>query len=157
LTATTDFFPMAITYQLFDHTKDLARQRALFCESFPENVGTSSESNAHYFWKFHSFPGALKSYEFGAYAENELIGYYAAIPYRYEISGEVKSCGMVCDVMTHPKMRGQGVFAGIGNFSTQSMKEAGVDFTTGYPIRPGVIPGHLKVGWKIIFDLPMYI
>lgn len=64
---------------------------------------------------------------------------------------------MVCDVMTHPKMQGKGVFTGIGRHATDAMKKEGVDFTTGYPIRPEVIPGHLKVGWKIVFSLPMYI
>ncbi len=148
---------MAITYRLFEHTKDLEQQRRLFRACFPENVNASSDSHEHYFWKFHSFPAELKSYEYGAYDGDELIGYYAAIPYRYTINGAPKLCGMVCDVMTHPKMRGRGVFTGIGHFATDAMKQAGVDFVTGYPIRPEVIPGHLKVGWKIVFNLPMYI
>jgi hypothetical protein len=28
---------------------------------------------------------------------------------------------------------------------------------TGYPIRPEVIPGHLKVGWSIVAKLPVYV
>ncbi|MBL7996547.1 GNAT family N-acetyltransferase [bacterium] len=150
-------FEMNITYQTFRHTENLSQQRNLFRSAFPENVNTSSESEDHYFWKFQSFPAEPPSYEFGASADNELIGYYAAIPYSYLINGQLTTCGMVCDVMTHPKMQGKGVFTGIGRHATNELQKNGVDFTAGYPIRPEVIPGHLKVGWKTVFNLPMYI
>lgn len=148
---------MEITYQTFPYLQDLAPQRELFRAAFPENAGTPAETGAHYTWKFHSFPANPHSYEYGAYAEKELVGYYAAIPYAYRINGQHATCGMVCDVMTHPKMQGKGIFTGIGRHATCDLQKNGVDFTSGYPIRPEVIPGHLKVGWKIVFDLPMYI
>ena len=148
---------MDITYQTFPYLEELAIQRELFRAAFPENIGTSAETDAHYTWKFHSFPANPHSYEYGAYAEKELVGYYAAIPYSYLINGQLTNCGMVCDVMTHPKMQGKGIFTGIGGYATNDLQNTGVDFTSGYPIRPEVIPGHLKVGWKIIFNLPMYI
>ena len=64
---------------------------------------------------------------------------------------------MVCDVMTHPEARGQGVFTKIGRYATEKMKEQKIHFTTGYPIRPEVIPGHIKVGWEKPFQLPLYL
>ncbi len=148
---------MDINYQTFPYLEDLARQRELFRAAFPENVGTPAETGAHYTWKFHSFPADPHSYEYAAYADKELIGYYAAIPYAYRIGDRIRTCGMVCDVMTHPKMQGKGIFTGIGRYATGDLQAHGVDFTSGYPIRPEVIPGHLKVGWKIVFNLPMYI
>ena len=147
----------SVVYKSFGDEGSLLLQRELFRECFPETRGTSIESEKHYFWKFHSFPGSISSYEFVAYYAEGMIGYYAALPYRYYIDGAIRKCGMVCDVMTHPQARGKGVFTGIGRFATDSMKESEVDFTTGYPIRPEVIPGHLKVGWDIGFTLPMYI
>ena len=63
--------------------------------------------------------------------------------------------GMVCDVMTHPAYQGKGIFTRIGKYSTEQMKSEGLDVVTGYPIRPAVIPGHLKVGWKILFKMPI--
>jgi hypothetical protein len=44
----------------------------------------------------------------------------------------------------------------MGRIATNGMARAGVTFCTGFPIRPSVIPGHLKVGWRIAFDLPVY-
>ena len=148
---------MDITYKTFPYLEDLAQQRSLFRAAFPENIGTSIETGDHYTWKFRSFPANPHSHEYGAYAEKELVGYYAAIPYSYRINGRHTTCGMVCDVMTHPKMQGKGIFTGIGRYATSDLQNKGVDFTSGYPIRPEVIPGHLKVGWKIVFNLPMYI
>ena len=33
----------------------------------------------------------------------------------------------------------------------------GVYFVSGYPIRPEVLPGHLKVGWSVAFREPVYV
>ena len=64
---------------------------------------------------------------------------------------------MVCDVMTGIKARGKGVFTKLGVYATNELINENLAFTTGYPIRPEVIPGHLKAGWEKIFDLPLYI
>lgn len=112
---------------------------------------------AHYHWKFHQFPDARPSSEFAAWEEHKLVGYYAAIPYPYQVFGKPARAAMVCDVMTHSSMRGKGVFTKLGAYSVDSLTREGLDFSTGYPIRPEVIPGHLKVGWKVAFKLPMYL
>ena len=86
-----------------------------------------------------------------------MLGYYAAINYPYSVDNKSKNIAMVCDVMTHPDSRGQGVFTKIGHYSTNQLASEAFSFTTGYPVRPEVIPGHLKVGWKAQFKLPVYI
>jgi hypothetical protein len=148
---------MEIIFEKFEKETSLERQRKLFIECFPETLGTSVVGNDHYLWKFHSFPHYPKSFEYEALLKNEILGYYAAIPYRYNFFGKQVTVGMVCDVMTGVKARGKGVFTKLGAFSTNQMKEQGLAFTTGYPIRKEVIPGHLKVGWEIQFELPLYI
>lgn len=149
---------MSLKFVPFDKTKELSLQRKLFIECFPENTGKIQASNSHYNWKFHSFPGKnVKSWEFQAQIDDEMVGYYAAIPYTYSFNSEVFNVGMVCDVMTGVKARGKGVFTKLGISSTESMRALGVDFTMGYPIRPEVIPGHLKAGWDKVFELPLYI
>jgi hypothetical protein len=85
-----------------------------------------------------------------------MVGYYAAIPYRYKIGEKDTPVGMVCDVMTRSKQRGKGIFTKMGTYSTGELASE-VPFTMGYPIRKEVIPGHLKVGWKIPFSLPLYM
>lgn len=135
---------------------DYKNQRKLFELSFPETVGTSIASDAHYDWKFKTFPDPRPSYQYVS-EDSELVGYYAAIPYKYKIGNESTVCGMVCDVMTHPDRRGKGIFTKLGHYSTAQMNDEGINFTSGYPIRPEVIPGHIKVGWKIVVRMPMYL
>jgi hypothetical protein len=148
---------MELSFSKFDHHKNLKGQRELFRECFPETIGTSVEKDSHYFWKFHAFPGKEKSYEYAAWVGGDMVGYYAAIPYRYRCGDKMFTAGMVCDVMTGLKARGKGVFTRLGHYSTDAMQQEGLDFVTGYPIRPEVIPGHLKVNWKIAFKMPIYI
>ena len=137
--------------------KNLSKQRELFRESFPETINTQVETLQHYDWKFDKFPYTPKSFEYVAYLDDKMVGYYAAIPYIYKIFETEYKVGMVCDVMTSIAARGKGVFTKLGSFSTNLMKESNLAFTTGYPIRKEVIPGHLKVGWEVVFNLPMYI
>lgn len=138
---------------------DRHSQRELFRASFPEASGTPAEGPAHYEWKFHAFPSgrARHSYEYVAEEDGVTAAYYAALPYPYSISNRSVTAGMVCDVMTHPDFRGRGLFTGIGHHATAALGQEGVAFVTGYPIRPEVVPGHLKVGWKVVQPLPVWL
>jgi len=147
---------MELEFGSFDHEKKLEEQRALFIECFPETRDLAVSSTDHYYWKFHSKPGERGSVEYSVCEQGEMIGYYAAIPYNYQYGDSILHAAMVCDVMTGVKARGKGVFTRLGKYATSKMAEVGFDVTTGYPIRPEVIPGHLKAGWKIALDLPMY-
>lgn len=148
---------MDIVYRPYDDSRDYAEQRGLFRLSFPEAIGTDVEGDTHYRWKFRDYPASPPSYQYIGSAPSEMVGYYAAIPFAYRVDGEVVRCGMVCDVMTHPEYRGQGIFTKMGRYATEQLGEAGLAFTTGYPIRPEVIPGHLKVGWQIVETMPTYV
>lgn len=147
---------MNLSFDHFDYSDNLTQQRALFKDCFPETNGEAIQEESHYKWKFHSFPNTTSSWEYASYMNSELVGYYAAIPYRYKIKNKITSIGMVCDVMTSSKHRGKGIFTKIGAYSTSELSKE-VPFTLGYPIRKEVIPGHLKVGWKIPFSLPLYM
>lgn len=138
----------------FEYKESLNEQRVLFNDAFPEVKEASVED---YYWLLQSFPGDnAHSYEYSAHIDNEMVGFYAAIPYKYKIQTKVTNVGMVCGVMTSSKHRGKGIFTKLGTYSLQDLKNH-VFFTTGFPIRKEVIPGHLKVGWKIAFELPLYI
>lgn len=150
---------MELKFEPFDFRKDLAAQRSLFTECFPEVKDTPLVTKAHYHWKFRTFPSSgtySNSYEYVARIQDDIIGYYAAIPYEYQINGKTYGVAMVCDVMTGVKARGKGVFTKMGLYSTEQFKKEGLAFSTGYPIRPAVIPGHIKAGWNIPFQIPMY-
>ena len=145
---------MDVKYKKFDSKTSLKEQRNLFKECFPENINSSFSSSEHYYWKHKNYHS---SFEFSAILNSKLVGYYAALPYNYHSNAGIMKVGMVCDVMTGKKSRGKGVFTELGKYSTAKLKENGLDFTTGFPIRKEVIPGHLKAGWDIAFSLPFYV
>jgi len=147
---------MGLDFRTFDSSLELENQRKLFKECFPETLSTPVSSKKHYFWKFHSKNGMKVSQEYGAYSEDGLIGYYAGIPYQYKYNEKEFTAAMVCDVMTGIKARGKGVFTKLGIYSTENFGKNGFDFSTGFPIRKEVIPGHLKAGWQVCFELPLY-
>jgi uncharacterized protein Veg len=147
---------MKLQFEKFKYPEGLKEQRKLFIECFPENIGTPVETVKHYDWKFKSFPSEKPAYEYIAKIDNEMVGYYAAIPYPYCINNKEVKAAMVCDVMTGIKARGKGVFTKLGVYSTDEFKKEGLAFSTGYPIRTEVIPGHKKAGWEFPFQIPMY-
>lgn len=147
---------MDLELKKFDFKTHLPIQRELFRECFPENEGTPVITNEHYLWKFQSKVPEKPSYEYAVWLNNDMIGYYAAIPYYYHYYDKKIIVAMVCDVMTGIKARGKGVFTKMGIYATDEMKKEGLAFSTGYPIRPEVIPGHKKAGWSFPFDIPMY-
>ena len=141
----------------FEYHRDLPNRQDLVKDCFPENRGTVTETKEYYLWKFHSIPGLKKSHEYAAYVDDKIVGYYAAIPYKYNIRGQTQTCGMVCDVMTHSSWQRKGIFTKLSQYAAQDLQTGNVSFTIGYPIRREVLSGHLKIGWNIAFALPMYI
>ena len=148
---------MTLEFRAFDDRRDLAQQRHLFELAFPEQRDMPAASEEHYRWKFHGFPAPRPSYEYAASEGGRLVGYYGAIPYPYQIGGRRMTVGMVCDVMTHPEARGKGVFTELGSFALHEMEAAELDFVSGYPVRREVMGGHLRAGWTIAFEMPMYL
>lgn len=144
---------MNLKFQNFNYKIHKSEQRTLFKESFPEIRNLPSSSSDHYDWKHR---GKIKSFQFSAILENKLVGYYAALLYKYKINNNYIKTGLVCDVMTGKESRGKGVFTKLGKYSTEKLKNNSFDITTGFPIRKEVIPGHLKAGWEIAFKLPLY-
>jgi hypothetical protein len=137
--------------------RDEPQRHGLFENAFPEHVGTLTASDEHYRWKFHDAPLAPHSYEYAAREDGRLLGYYAAIPYAYQIGDRRTLAGMVCDVMTHADARGKGMFTELGRFALAEMERTPLDFVMGYPIRPEVMGGHLRAGWSVAFEMPMYL
>lgn len=145
---------MNLKLEHFNGKLNLEKQRQLFADAFPEAQHSSMED---YNWLMHGYPNEKKqSFEYCAFYNDEMVGYYSAIPFRYKIGNAITDVGMVCGVMTSSNYRGKGIFTQLGKFSTEDLSNS-LPFTTGYPISKAVIPGHLKVGWKIAFELPLFI
>jgi hypothetical protein len=141
---------------VFSEAEGLESQRNLFRDAFPEALGSAVETVRFYRWKFQQRPFGRPALECAVWSNSEMLGYYAGIQMDYRLAGRPAQAGMVCDVMTHSKARGAGIFTKLGRYSLDYFKTQQIDFTLGYPVRPEVFPGHYRVGWQKAFDLPVY-
>lgn len=141
----------------FNYSINYNQRSKLFKESFPSVIGSSTETYEHYKWKFHSLNKTPASYEYIAKLGTELVGYYSAVPISYSVNNKIIETALVCDVMTSPKVRRQGLFTELGNYSLNELTKNYLNFTLGYPTDKHVMFAHEKAGWKNHFNLPFYI
>lgn len=107
-------------------------------------------------WEFEeNYAGHANIYL--AVSQQHVVGHYAVCPSKIFVDHKEKKGSIVVDVMTHPDYRYQGMFTTMGEYSLNDSGRSGIDFSYGFPIRKGVMPGHLKIGWKIAFELPVYV
>jgi GNAT superfamily N-acetyltransferase len=145
---------VALTFSELSADDAYARIRDLRLRGFPEIIGTEADSEAFFRWKFGQWPSHL----YAATSETgDPVGLYGANILRYLAGAKEVRVALIVDVMTDPRARKQGIFTQLGRFALESLKQKGYDFSLGYPIRPEVIPGHLKVGWQIAKELPVYV
>lgn len=114
------------------------------------------QKKEYWTWEFRdNYAG--QSYIYAACDRDDVVGHYAVCPSFINVNG-INRCGsIVVDVMTDPDYRYQGMFTALGRYSLDDVEKKGVDFSYGFPIRKTVMPGHIKVGWKIAFPLPVYV
>lgn len=150
-----------IKFKNFDHTLLIEKQQQLFADCFPEvfdnNFTSIKYSTEKYSWQYQSFPSSPSSYEYIALIEDELVGYYASLPYVYKLGNEIVKSGMVCGVMTSPNHRKSGIFSKLGSFAAEEQKKEGVAFNLTFPIRKAVMPGFIRMGWEKVFEMPLYM
>lgn len=109
-----------------------------------------------WYWEFLNNPLG-KAFINTAKVKKKVVGYYAVIPIEYKLLDKIIKAGLVVDVMTHPDYQKQGMFVSLGRSSMDWIKKNGYAFSTGYPHKDNVMPGHTKVGWKEVFDLNVYV
>ena len=86
-----------------------------------------------------------------------MLTFYGVLPRIYSYFGEQVEIGLVVDVMTSPSHQGKGLFVESSHAALARLKRSQTAGVIGFPIRDEVMPGHLKVGWKVQFEMPIYI
>jgi GNAT superfamily N-acetyltransferase len=91
-------------------------------------------SKAEYRWKVVDTPwppGAPTTWL--ADAGGVIAGQYASTAMRFWLHGREWPVVHVCDVMTHPDYRRQGILSALGEAAHRAWADAGVAFVTGFP------------------------
>lgn len=97
-------------------------------------IFNKSISEAHYRWKVIDSPwpsGTAPTWF--ADADGLIVGQYASTAMRLWLQGSEVPIVHVCDVMTHPDFRRQGILSAIGETAHKTWQENGVKLVTGFP------------------------
>jgi hypothetical protein len=81
---------------------------------------------------------------------------YGIIRNRYTQGDQSVGVGLVCDVFTNANFRKMGLFKKVSLLAIGREQLTSTNFLIGFPIRDEVMPGHLSVGWKYLFDMPLW-
>jgi hypothetical protein len=135
--------------EIFGH--EVRNIRDSYSEAFPEVERESIVKLLE--WKFFSGVNPGNYWTLSAEDGSDVAGGYGILD--MAISNEAKY-GLVADVYTTPKHQKKGVFTQLGETVRLPVTKLGYDFAIGFPIRSNVLPGHIKVGWKEAFFMPVY-
>lgn len=81
---------------------------------------------------------------------------YGIVRNIYSLESKTIGVGLVCDVFTNAEFRKMGMFKKVSNLAIAREELTATKFLIGFPIRDEVMPGHLSVGWRYIFDMPLW-
>ena len=146
---------MSFAFRALTLPEDGEVVRELFQLGFPEVRGSAAESLEHIGWKFGGSADAGLSLL--GFEGDRPVAFYGVLPREYRIRGEPHVIGLVVDVMSHPEVRRRGLFVATGSAAMERLEGSDVEAVIGFPIRDDVMPGHLKVGWRADFELPVYV
>jgi hypothetical protein len=121
--------------------------------------GEDLEKQEMKYWEYEFLKNhAGPAFFFVASDGDRIVGHYAIIPQYFSLNGERHFGSIVVDVMTDPDYRYQGMFVALGRYAlSYATEKTNLEFTTGYPIRPEVLPGHLKTGWVVKFPMNAWV
>ena len=81
---------------------------------------------------------------------------YGMVRSSYSQGKQDLNVALVCDVFTNPRFRKMGLFKKVSLVAIDREKLTKTNFLIGFLIRDEVMPGHLSVGWKYVFNMPLW-
>lgn len=109
----------------------------------------------YWVWKYKENP--LGSMRYVAEDKREgIVGYYGLIFQKIKIGDKIVTGSQAVDAMTHSNFQRQGIFVKLGKEILHQAGNEGVFFTFGFP-NEAALPGHKKVGWVEICEVPILL
>jgi hypothetical protein len=107
-------------------------------------------------WEFREGPDG-KALIYIVEHEDKIIGHFADIPRRFSVQGELVLGTLSLDLMVQHDYWRRGIFAAMGRYGAQRVKQENGLFMTAFPIRSETILGLKKIGWREVAKLPVLV
>jgi len=88
-------------------------------------------------------------------AGGRIVSSYTLLPINVVYNRQIVPGRLAVNAATHPAWRRRGLFVEMGKRILATAKEEGSFITVGVP-NPKAVPGHCKVGWKDVCEIPFY-
>jgi len=100
----------------------------------------------------------IETITYAVFDREILVGMWSVEPKLMNINGEIIKVGRCFSVGIHKNYRRLGLFVALSTFAINSEKNRSeFDYIIGFPQKGrSVIGGHLKAGWEIIHEIPIY-
>jgi len=110
-------------------------------------------TEAEYLWKVIETPWPPETATTWIADDNGTVaGQYASTAMQFQLNNRIHTILHVCDVMTHPDYRKQGLLTTIGETANQQWAENNVSFVTGcFPLE-GWGSRNAHLGWSIMYQ-----
>jgi len=110
------------------------------------------------FWKWEFMDGpAGKALIYIVEDQNNIVGHFADIPRRFAVEGGMVLGTLSLDLMVHPNYWRKGMFAAMGTYGAEKVRQSNGLFLTAFPIRSETILGLKKIGWREVEKLPVLV
>ena len=107
-------------------------------------------------WEFEEGPEG-RAFIYIVEDESKIIGHFADIPRQFSVEGGVVLGTLSLDLMVHPDYWRKGIFAAMGKYGAQRVKQENGLFLTAFPIRLETIHGLKKIGWREVVELQVLV
>jgi GNAT superfamily N-acetyltransferase len=124
-----------------DRDAILALRRRAFAD-----VDREKQEAAFWDWQFRG--GRM----FIAHDGERVVGHFGFVPRRFTIG----PCLLAVDAMVDPDVRRGGVFTRLAQFAIDGVRND-VPFAIAWQIRPAVLEGMLRAGWRSILSAPVLL
>ena len=110
------------------------------------------------FWQWEFMEGVDgKAFIYIVEDKNKIIGHFADIPRKFSVQGEMVLGTLSLDLMVRHDYWRKGIFAAMGRYGAQKVKQENGLFLTAFPIRSETILGLKKIGWREVVKLPVLV
>ncbi len=114
-------------------------------------IFNKSVTPAQYRWKVVDMPFPIGcATTWIAESNGKIVGQYGGTAMRIWLNGQIYPVVHICDVMTHPDFRGQGILSALGSAANAAWRNAGVAFATGFP-HAGWGSRRNFLGWQMMY------
>jgi len=144
-----------LEFQPLDLHNQIPLLQDLLIKGFPDSDIGLDFSPEMLIWKFSE--SSQRGLSHIGLVDGIPVTFYGVLPREYSFEGVNRELGLVVDVLSVPEMRGRGLFVSSGFAALKVLETTAISSVIGFPIRPEVMPGHLKVGWKVNFSMPVYV